>query len=313
MNASVVYLDSAVNRGGLKGVHLSMRQTFQVGTAADERVTGQHLRHMRNQGRSDVTIYHRHCTLTRLAAALPGELLEATPDDLYAWRDTLTLAPGTIYAYVSHVRAFYDWAVKQKLITSNPVADVPVPKLPKRHPRPITEVELQHALDHANVRVRLWLVLAAWCGLRAKEVALLQADCVRLYDDHPHLKISYDATKGSTERTVPLHPYAVTELQRADLPSAGYLFRKLDGAPVSPNLVSKLSNQHLHALGITDTFHSLRHRFGTRAYGVEFNLRAVQELLGHSRIDTTAGYAAVDSTALSRTVNAIPPPEREAS
>lgn len=294
-------------------VYLYMRQHIKVGTDADDKVTKEHEKYLKNKNRSGVTIYHRHCTLARLAAALGVPLLEATPEQLYEWRDSLHLAPGTVYAYVSHVRAFYDWAVKAKLIPSNPVADVPVPKLPRRHPRPITETELQHAIDHAPGRVRVWLMLASMCGLRAKEIALLQADCIRLYDDHPHLKISFDATKGSTERIVPLHPYAVAELQHADLPAAGYVFRKLDDTPITPNLVSKLSNQHLHALGITDTFHSLRHRFGTRAYGVEFNLRAVQELLGHSRIDTTAGYAAVDSTALSRTVNAIPAPEREAS
>jgi integrase/recombinase XerC len=314
MNAKVVSKGSSENHGTPKGVKLLMRQHFAVGSEADNKVTAQHLRYLRNQGRSPVTMYHRHCTLVRLAAALGGTpLLEATPDQMYAWRDSLNnLGPGTVYAYVSHVRAFYDWAVKQKLIDANPVADVPVPKLPRRHPRPITELELQHALDHAPGRVRIWLVLAAWCGLRAKEVALLQADNIHLYGE-PHLKVAFDATKGSTERTVPLHPYAVTELQRAELPAAGYVFRKLDGSPVSPNLVSKLSNQHLHALGITDTFHSLRHRFGTRAYGAEFNLRSVQELLGHSNINTTAGYAAVDSTALARTVNAIPSPEQEAS
>jgi integrase/recombinase XerC len=315
MNAKVVAFKMPVNRNGIQGVRLLMRQHTQVGTDADNKVTAQHLRYLRNQGRSPVTIYHRHCTLIRLAGYLGGTpLLEATPDDLYAWRDSLGhLGPGTIYAYVSHVRAFYDWAVKQKLITANPVIDVPVPKLPRRHPRPITETELMHALEHAPSRIRVWLVLAAWCGLRAKEVALLQADSIRLYDDKPHLKITFDATKGSTERTIPLHPYVISALQRAELPSAGYVFRKLDGEPVGPNLVSKLSNQHLHALGITDTFHSLRHRFLSQAYGVEYNLRAVQELAGHSRIDTTAGYAAIDSTALARTVDAIPAPEQEAS
>src|SRR5262245_14297547 len=238
MNANVVSIHSRVNHGTPKGVRLSMRQHFAVGTEADTAVTGTHLRYLKNQGRSTVTIDHRRCTLPRLADYLGGTaLIDATPDQLYAWRDSLNhLAPGTIYAYMSHVRAFYDWAVKTKLATANPAADIPVPKLPKRHPRPITETELIHALEHAPSRIRAWLVLAAWCGLRAKEVALLQADSIRLYDDQPHLKVTFDATKGSTERTVPLHPYAVGELQKAALPAAGYVFRKLDGSPVSPNL-----------------------------------------------------------------------------
>jgi site-specific recombinase XerC len=42
------------------------------------------------------------------------------------------------------------------------------------------------------------------------------------------------------------------------------------------------------------TMHTLRHRFGTRAYRGSRNLRAVQELLGHASIATTERYTAID-------------------
>jgi integrase/recombinase XerC len=53
------------------------------------------------------------------------------------------------------------------------------------------------------------------------------------------------------------------------------------------------------------TTHSLRHRFATAAYGVERDLRAVQELLGHAKPETTARYAAVPDGALAAAVAGV--------
>ena len=51
--------------------------------------------------------------------------------------------------------------------------------------------------------------------------------------------------------------------------------------------------------------HTLRHRFATTAYGVERDLRAVQELLGHSKPETTARYVAVPEGALRTAVAGV--------
>ena len=53
------------------------------------------------------------------------------------------------------------------------------------------------------------------------------------------------------------------------------------------------------------TCHTLRHRFATAAYAVERDLRAVQDLLGHAKPETTAIYAAVPEGALRSAVTGI--------
>lgn len=277
-----------------------------------------HLRHMRLQGRSEMTIYQRGNVLGRLAAALPIPLLDATDTDLYDWRDRLaSRQPATVANYVSHVKSFYDWAVAAGHVETNPAKELPVPSLPKRLPRPISEPALLTALDHASPRVRIWLVLAAWCGLRAKEIAMLKAENIRPGDSQPVIRVVHDATKGRTERVIPLAPFVVEELRRSPYSSTGLAFVKADGRPVPPALVSKLCNETLHELGIADTLHSLRHRFLTQAYQVSKDIRLTQELAGHAHIQSTAGYAKADSRAFTQTVNAIPSPlapiEREAS
>lgn len=225
-----------------------------------------------------------------------------------AWRSGLELAPATVAVYVSHVQMFYAWAYATGLLPADPAANIPVPKVPRRLPRPISEDDLTAALESASLRVRTWLVLAGWSGLRAKEIARLRGENVKLRADQPVILVASDATKGIRERVVPLSRFVVAELSVAGLPLRGLAFRKADGNPVPANLVSKLCNQHLHDCGIPATLHQLRHRFGTQVYHVRRDLRATQELLGHASPATTAIYAAYDNAEAAADVEALPVP-----
>lgn len=278
---------------------------------SDDPAVRAHLRHLRLEGKSPVTVYHRERALARLAAWLaPCPLTQATAGQLYEWRASLDVAGATIAGYVSHVQGFYAWAVDRNYLAVNPAAGLPVPPVPRRQPRPIAEADLALALDHAAGRVRTWLVLACMCGLRAKTIAMLRGEQLRLRDDPPHILVTAETSKGRIEHRVPLHPFALTEIAAAGLPSSGLCFRTADGRPVRPWLVSKLCNRLLHELGIPDTLHSLRHRFATRAEAAEHDLRAVQEMLGHASIQTTSIYVAVTPRAAARSVAAIPVPGR---
>lgn len=275
-----------------------------------EQAVRAHIRHLELLGRSKLTVYHRRRALIRLAGSLAVALLDATAADLYEWRSSLTASDATIAGYVSHVREFYDFCVHRGFLPASPAAGIPVPPSPRREPRPISEKDLLRAVTNADGRVRIWLVLAGWCGLRAKEIALLRAESVRLRDERPSVRVTWDATKGRRERVIPLSAFVVSELEAAGLPATGLVFPRFDGQPLRPWVVSKACNTYLHDHGIADTLHSLRHRFATQAYHVEHDLRTVQELLGHAHIQTTAGYAAVDREAFARTVNALPAPRR---
>ena len=100
--------------------------------------------------------------------------------------------------------------------------------------------------------------------------------------------------KGGKERLVPLAPRVRDALRRYGLPDTGPVFHRADGqpGPNRPNLITVLSAEHLHSLGIPASLHQLRHRFATRLYQQTLDLRMVQELLGHSSPTTTALYAA---------------------
>lgn len=268
-----------------------------------------HLQHLRLQGLSEDTITARRRALIRLRTHLRSDLTEATADQLMAWREGLTVAPKTIGTYISHVSRFYDWAVGDGLLPANPARGLPVPRPPRRLPRPIAEQDLMAAVAGAPERIRPWLVLAGWAGLRAKEIALLRRENVLDHTPQPMIIVAADATKGITERIVPLSAFVLAELA-AVLPGRGWVFRRADGrpGPNAPWTVSHLANEYLHEMGISATLHQLRHRFGSSTYQATKDLRLVQELMGHLRPETTAGYAAYDQASAAAAVEALPVP-----
>jgi integrase/recombinase XerC len=271
-----------------------------------------HLSYLRQRGLSENTIYQRSRAMHRLRGHLGIDLFTATPDMLADWRAGLVLGDQGIKCEVSHIRQFYAWALANGLVQVNPADRLPVPKLGRRIPRPIGDDRLMYALATAPPRVRPWLVLAGWAGLRAKEIAYLRRSSVLENAAPPVLLIATDATKGRSERIVPMSPFVRDELMPLLPGASGYLFRRLDGArgPNMPGLVSKLANEHLHGCGYPETLHQLRHRFGTGTYRQSRDLRVVQELLGHSSPATTAGYAAYDQADAVAAVQGLPAPRR---
>jgi integrase len=271
-----------------------------------------HLHWMALKGRSLTTIYARRLALARLTAALPVPLLEAMPEHLYDWRADLGVSDRTTAQYCSHARQFFEWATDTGLIAGNPASALPVPRPPRMLPRPIAETDLMTALDAAPPRIRPWLVLAGWAGLRACEIAYLRRDAILAHARPPVIIVAAAATKGRTERCVHMSEVVVRELAAAHLPNSGWAFRRHDGArgPNAPWLVSHLASEFLHSCGIPATLHQLRHRFACQMYRSGRDVLAVQEALGHASPESTAGYTAFDRPQAAAAIEAIPAPRR---
>jgi integrase len=157
--------------------------------------------------------------------------------------------------------------------------------------------------------IRIWLVLAAWCGLRCKEIALLRRECLIEGASPPILMILPDATKGRGRgRAVPLCDFAIDELRAAaaEMARAGFLWRRPDGRPYTPGQVSHLIACALRELDVIATAHMARHWFGTECYRAKRDLRGVQELMGHADPATTALYTLVVQAETHEIVQALP-------
>lgn len=283
----------------------SRRQPAVVVPFVDASV-GDHVRWMRLRGLAQNTVDHRLTVLGLLTRHAGRPLLTLTPADLDSWQGSLgLLSAETRRSYVVMVRGYYRWAHDAGLIESNPADVLIVPKVPRGLPRPIGERDLQRALADAPPMLRVWLELAAYAGLRAAEIAVLERCDVVDEAPTPYLVVH---GKGGKTRIVPLAPELLRSLRQLGMPAAGRLFRRTAGRGVTARYVSNSANKWLHAHGIRSTIHKLRHRFATAAYRHCHDLRMVQELLGHASPATTAIYTLVDPSAAAPTVAAIDRP-----
>ena len=274
-----------------------------------------HLEYMALEGSAADTISMRRRTLRALARDLPVPLLDATRDDLIAWRASLAVGPDSVRQYVSRVRAFYTWCLEEQIIRTTPARRIPVPPPTRRHPRPIPEDALMSVLATAPRRVRPMIVLMGWAGLRCKEVAFLRGEDLAL-GDRPGIHVSELAAKGRSSGFVPVSRWAAGEL--AVLPRRGWCFPRLDGdgrpalpaGHISASRVSSVVNAHLHDSGYADTAHAGRHRFLTEAQRRGKNLRITQDLARHRSPESTSGYAAVTDEDARGVVELLPVPPR---
>lgn len=208
----------------------------------------------------------------------------------------LASLPGSVWSRASHLaslRGFYRWAVLAGHLASDPTALVHGIRVPAGVPRPVPEHVLSNALASADPQTRLMLLLGAYAGLRRAEIAGLHSERV----SDTHLTIT---GKGGRTRQIPIHPLlrpSVFSFEGYAFPSA---FRR--GFPVRPPYVAR---RVALALGSPWTTHSLRHRCATRAYRGTRDIRAVQQLLGHSSPDVTSRYVAAEMDALTAAVVSI--------
>lgn len=256
---------------------------------------GRHMLWCRTRNLRPSTIDQRARALLRLSKAIdPVTLIDADHETLSVWWHGLTdrIEAESRACELSHVRAFYRWAVLEGVIDHDPTARLVRPKVPAGLPRPIPDTELITALEFASNPLRQWLLLAAYAGLRCGEIAQLKGEHLLLRQDPPIIVV--DVSKGGHTSSVVVPPWLAEEL--GDYPAKGWLYRSTTGpGHVPAHRVSQIGNQFLHSLGINSTMHSLRHWFVTNTYRESArDLRQTQEAARHANVNTTQRYAWVD-------------------
>lgn len=239
------------------------------------------------------TIYNRVRTLARLSAWAQSPVLYLTEAQLKAWQleRSRQIKPEALRTETSALRSFYGWSQREGYRVDDPTARLVMPRVARRLPRPINDRNLAAAIESADIPMKVILGLAAFAGLRACEIGLLDWSEVGLVDEQPHIRI--EEGKGGRGRHVPLSQ-ALIELLRALPHRKGPVIPRLDGGPgyVPAHRISMRANVYLHEMDIIETLHQLRHRFATVTYRACQDIRAVQDLLGHASPATTAIYAA---------------------
>jgi site-specific recombinase XerD len=265
----------------------------------------EHCRWMVRAGRAPRTVRIRRMHMQYLADHLGRDPVDATQFELEEWQDSLPLEQLRFKTAV--IRPYFDYLHKRGIRADNPAALLVTPKAKRGVPRPIVFEAMERAIRTAPPRLQAWLVLAAYAGLRAKEIAYLELSCFEMIPGGG-VFIRLKRTKGEHERISALPQWA-WECIRPALADEGPCFRRERGSgPVTPQQVSQLANDWLHKSGTGSTLHTLRHWAASSGIEVE-DVRVVQEFLGHSSPATTAVYTAVAPRRIAAMVNAFRQPD----
>jgi len=271
------------------------------------------------EGRSPHSVKSYRRDLEPLLAALPARLDQVHPADLREFfRDQQQAgrAPSTINHAIAATRSFFNFLLDNRVVDASPAMSLRSIRVgPTLAPKHLTVEEVDRLLAEpcletpTGVRDLALLAFLYNTGLRVGELcALNRADVQLPADGWGQVQL---VGKGRRLRWVPINAHARRTLedylaQRQDDNPA--LFLNRSGERFSVRGVALLVNRYLRRIGITDRSgpHLLRHTFATHALRARPNLRAVQELLGHSSVTTTQRYTHMDADDLRQQVAEMP-------
>lgn len=222
--------------------------------------------------------------------------------DHLAWRLAQGYKARSTARFLSGVRGFYRYCLREGLIAEDPTLQVELPQLGKPLPKSLSEADVEALLaapeteDPLGLRDRAMLEVLYACGLRVSELVGLTLEQLNLRQGVVRV-----FGKGSKERLVPLGEEAIVWLERYlrnardDLlggrPS-DVLFPSLRGEQMTRQTFWYRIKYHAKVAGIGKSLspHTLRHAFATHLLNHGADLRVVQMLLGHSDLSTTQIY-----------------------
>ncbi|UQR63931.1 tyrosine recombinase XerC [Bradyrhizobium sp. C-145] len=248
-------------------------------------------------------------TLARFAA------LEATDVRAFmAMRRADDIAGRSLMRALAGLRSFGRFLEREGKGKVGALSAIRAPKVAKSLPKPLpmaSAKRLADADERAGEERETWILardaavmaLLYGSGLRISEALGLKRREVPRPGEGDVLVVT---GKGNKTRMVPVLQNVLELVQEYvamcpyPLPAEGPIFVGARGGPLSPRIIQLAMERLRGALGLPDsaTPHALRHSFATHLLSRGGDLRAIQELLGHSSLSTTQVYTGIDSERL---------------
>ena len=268
-----------------------------------------YLKMLGQQGKSAHTLSAYGRDLTELVRLLTEGSSETAQDltrrDFVAALKRLSqqgLSERTLARKLSAWRQYCGWLVQSGMMDNDPTFNLKAPRLPERLPKALPQEELNHMLDSTPaddglaVRDHALFELMYGSGLRLSEIHGLDLGDVLL--DEGWVSVT---GKGRKERQVPLSGKSVEALraylsERVAADGETALFTGKNGTRLGQRQIQKRlqawavrqgSGQHISP-------HMMRHSYASHLLQSSRDIRAVQELLGHSNLSTTQIYTKLD-------------------
>jgi len=248
----------------------------------------------------------------RLAKYLDRSPLTATAEDLRRFQLHLVeagVSPITLNATLTAVKFLFQVTLDRPYV----VAKLRRVRVEQKLPVVLSREEVALLIESAaNLKIKTALTLAYGAGLRAGEVVVLKTGDV----DSQRMVLRIEQAKGRKDRYAILSPlmlerlrawwrYAKSQNQVID---GGWLFPGQDRVnPMTTRQLNRGIHDAARAAGLDKrvSMHSMRHAFATHLLEQKEDIRVIQVLLGHKKIDTTTVYTHVATEVLREVVSPI--------
>lgn len=250
--------------------------------------------------------------LNKLSDFLTPKSISATKVRLNDLKDFISsvseiLSETSQSRIISAIKSFYKFLLIENLIQTDPSENLVSPKIGRKLPNVLTIEEINLIINsvesnNVGIRNRAIIEIIYGCGLRVSELTNLLLS--NLFLKQGYIKI---VGKGNKERLSPIGSLAIDSLNdfltnvrpglKINNKFSDHVFINNRGTSLSRSMIFKMIKKYTLKANINKDIspHSLRHSFATHLVEGGANLRAVQEILGHSSITTTEIYTHLDS------------------
>lgn len=229
----------------------------------------------------------------------PEQVVE---DDIKSYIASLmerNVSPKSIILIKAALKFFYDDVLKRNIV------NIKSPKISKKLPVVLTKEEIKTLINSIeNEKHRLIVALLYSSGLRLSEVVNLKVEDIEFEEGVGWVR----SGKGAKDRLFILSNNIIEDLKKHAhrKKETDYLFEGWEGQ-MSPRNIQKIVALSAKKAGISKSVHvhSLRHSFATHLLESGVDIRKIQELLGHTNLNTTQIYAHVSKEELKKIKNPL--------
>lgn len=224
------------------------------------------------------------------------------------------ITPRSQARVLSGVRSFFRFLVLDGVVENDPTELLEWPSLPEHLPVVLTLEEIDRIEDSIDLskaegaRNRAIIEVLFSCGLRVSELVNMKLSDLYLED-----RVLLVRGKGNKERLVPVSNKAISDLKRWFFDrnlmkikpgEDDYVFLNRRGAHLTRTMILIMVKRQAEKAGIKKTIspHTFRHSFATALLQGGADLRSIQAMLGHEKIDTTLVYTHISNEQLRKAI-----------
>ena len=232
----------------------------------------------------------------------------------------LGLSANSQARILSGIKKFYAYLLQEKLVEENPTQLISSPSIGRHIPDILSYeeicsmidcIDLSQPLGHINKAI---IEIMYACGLRVSEVTSLKISNIYIEDEFIRI-----FGKGDKERLIPISPSTIKTLylyidgerksQNISTKHTDTLFINRRGSGLSRQMIFLIIKDLAEKAGIKKNIgpHTIRHSFATHLLEGGADLRAVQQMLGHSSISTTEIYTHISDQYLREVITLFHP------